>query len=278
MEKSGSPVRSFFKYLVLIVVALVQLFPLYWLFTFSLKSNMELFGDNLMGLPQAPRWENYAFVFETGNVGTYLLNSTIVTVVSIAISTVLATMAAYAISRMKWKLSGGALLLFLAGMMIPLHAVLVPLLILLTRTGLTNTYWALILPYTVFALPMAIYIFVGFFNTIPKEMEEAACIDGLNIYGIFIRIMVPLIKPAIATVAIFTYLSCWNELMFATSFMGGDAHATITVGVMNMAGRYAANWGRIGAGLAVATLPTIVLYTMLSKQIQKSFTTGALKG
>ncbi len=174
MEKSGSPVRSFFKYLVLIVVALVQLFPLYWLFTFSLKSNMELFGDNLMGLPQAPRWENYAFVFETGNVGTYLLNSTIVTVVSIAISTVLATMAAYAISRMKWKLSGGALLLFLAGMMIPLHAVLVPLLILLTRTGLTNTYWALILPYTVFALPMAIYIFVGFFNTIPKEMEEAA--------------------------------------------------------------------------------------------------------
>ncbi len=278
MDKASSPVRSVLKYLVLGIVALIQLFPLYWLFTFSLKSNVEIFGENPMGLPQAFRWENYAFVFENGNIGTYLINSAIITIVSILISTILATMAAFAISRMKWKLSGGALLLFLAGMMIPLHAVLVPLLILLTRTGLTSTYWALILPYTAFALPMAIYIFVGFFNTIPREMEEAACIDGLSIYGIFIKIMLPLIRPAIATVAIFTYLACWNELMFATSFMGGDQNATITVGVMNMVGRYATDWGRVGAGLAIATLPTLLIYVVLSKQIQKSFTVGALKG
>ncbi len=278
MYKAKSPVKAFLKYLVLIIFALIQLYPLYWLFTFSLKDNIEIFGQNPMGLPLVYRWENYVTVFENANIGTYLKNSVIVTLVSILFSTILATMASYAIARMKWRLSNTALVLFLAGMMIPLHAVLVPLLILLTRTGLTSTYWALILPYTAFALPMAIYIFVGFFNTIPRELEEAACIDGLNIYGIFLKIMLPLIRPAIATVAIFTYLSCWNELMFATSFMGGTENATITVGVMNMAGRYSIDWGKMGAGLAVATAPTLIIYVALSKQIQKSFTTGALKG
>ncbi len=278
MNKKGAGIRSIIKYIMLAFVALVQLYPLYWLFSFSLKNNMEIFGGNTMGLPQVFRWENYAYVFETANIGTYLLNSAIITATSILISTALAAMAAYAIARMKWKLSGAALVTFLAGMMIPLHAVLVPLLILLSRTGLTNTYWALILPYTAFAMPMAVYIFVGFFRTIPRELEESACIDGLSVYGIFTKIMLPLIRPAIATVAVFTYLACWNELMFATSFVGGDANATITVGVNSMAGRYATEWGRIGAGLTIATLPTLIIYAFLSKQIQKSFTTGALKG
>jgi raffinose/stachyose/melibiose transport system permease protein len=276
--KTTSPVKTALKYIALGLVALIQLYPLFFLFTFSLKDNAEIFGGNPMALPQVFRWENYAYVFNNANIGRYLGNSLFITVAAIVISTMLAAMAAFAISRMRWKLSNTALILFLAGMMIPLHAVLVPLLILMTRTGMSNTYWALILPYTAFALPMAIYVFVGFFRTLPHEFEEAACIDGLSIYGIFFKVMFPLIRPAIATVAIFTYLSCWNELMFATSFMGREEYATITVGVMNMAGRYSANWGRIGAGLAVATLPTIILYTMLSKQIQKSFTTGALKG
>ena len=278
MFNRQSPVSTTLKYIILGVIALVQIYPLFFLITFSLKDNAEIFGGNPMALPSMFRWENYAYVFENANIGVYLVNSLIVTLAAIGLSTIFAAMVAFAIARMRWKLSNTALIFFLAGMMIPLHAVLVPLLIMVTRTGLSNTHWALILPYTAFALPMAIYVFVGFFKTIPHELEEAACIDGLSIYGIFFKIMVPLIRPAIATVAIFTYLSCWNELMFATSFVGGDANATITVGVMNMAGRYAANWGRIGAGLAVATLPTIVLYMMLSKQIQKSFTTGALKG
>ena len=125
---------------------------------------------------------------------------------------------------------------------------------------------------------MAIYIFVGFFRTIPREMEEAACLDGMDIYRIFIRIMVPLIRPAIATVAIFTYLSCWNELMFAISFISSPQRRTLTVGIMNMVGMYATNWGALGAGLVVATVPTLIIYLLMSGEIQKSFTTGALKG
>jgi len=178
MKETG----SILKYLILSAVALIQLFPLYWLFSFSLKNNSEIFVENPMGFPKVLRWENYMHVFENANIGTYLLNSVIITSASILFSTILATMASFAISRMKWKFSGKALLIFLSGMMIPAHAALVPLLIMLTRSGLHNTYWALILPYTAFALPMAIYVFVGFFNTIPRELAEAACIDGCTIF------------------------------------------------------------------------------------------------
>ncbi len=270
--------RKVILYTVLAAIALVQLFPLYWLFTFSLKDNLQIFGSNPLGLPTTYHFENFADVLEKGKVATFLLNSFLVTVSTIFISTILSTMAAYAIARMKWKWSNSTLLFFLMGMMIPLHATLVPLFIFLKRTRLYDTPFALILPYVAFAIPMAIYIFVGFFKTIPREMEEAACLDGMSIYGIFVKIMVPLIRPAIATVAIFTYLSCWNELMFAISFISKPQWKTLTVGIMGMVGMYATNWGALGAGLVVATVPTLIIYLMMSGEIQKSFTTGALKG
>jgi raffinose/stachyose/melibiose transport system permease protein len=265
-------------YAALIAIALVQVFPLYWLFTFSLKDNLQIFGSNSLGLPSPYRFENFSNVLEQGKVGVFLFNSFLVTICTIIVSTILSTMAAYAIARMKWKWNTPALLFFLMGMMIPLHATLVPLFIFLKRTRLYDTPFALILPYVAFAIPMAIYIFVGFFRTIPREMEEAACLDGMNIYRIFIRIMVPLIRPAIATVAIFTYLSCWNELMFAISFISSPKWKTLTVGIMGMVGMYATNWGALGAGLVVATVPTLIIYLLMSGEIQKSFTTGALKG
>jgi len=278
MDRTGRIARKVILYIVLILIALVQLFPLYWLFTFSLKDNMQIFTTNPLGLPNPYRFENFADVLQRGQVASFLLNSLIVTSATILVSTVLATMAAYAIARMKWKLSNGTLLFFLMGMMIPLHATLVPLFIFLKRTNLYDTPFALILPYVAFAIPMAIYIFVGFFKTIPTEMEEAACLDGMSIYGIFVRIMVPLIRPAIATVAIFTYLSCWNELMFAISFISKPQWKTLTVGIMGMVGMYATNWGALGAGLVVATVPTLIIYLLMSGEIQKSFTTGAIKG
>ncbi len=278
MYRFSKTTRKVILYTVLIAIALVQIFPLYWLFTFSLKDNIQIFQTNPLGLPNPFHFENFTDVLENGNVASFLLNSAIVTVSTIFISTILSTMAAYAIARMKWKWSNRTLLFFLMGMMIPLHATLVPLFIFLKRTRLYDTPFALILPYVAFAIPMAIYIFVGFFKTIPREMEEAACLDGMSIYGIFIRIMVPLIRPAIATVAIFTYLSCWNELMFAISFISKPQWKTLTVGIMGMVGMYATNWGALGAGLVVATVPTLIIYLLMSGEIQKSFTTGALKG
>lgn len=278
MYRTRQIVRKVILYTVLFMIALVQLFPLYWLFTFSLKDNIQIFTTNQLGLPNPYHFENFTDVLQRGQVASFLFNSLLVTAATILISTVVATMAAYAIARLKWKWSNRTLLFFLMGMMIPLHATLVPLFIFLKRTNLYDTPFALILPYVAFAIPMAIYIFVGFFKTIPTEMEEAACLDGMSIYGIFLKIMVPLIRPAIATVAIFTYLSCWNELMFAISFISKPQWKTLTVGIMGMVGMYATNWGALGAGLVVGTVPTLIIYLLMSGEIQKSFTTGAIKG
>ncbi len=278
MYRTRQTVRKVILYTVLFLIALVQLFPLYWLFTFSLKDNIQIFTTNQLGLPNPYHFENFGDVLQRGQVASFLFNSLLVTTATIIISTIVSTMAAYAIARLKWKWSNRTLLFFLMGMMIPLHATLVPLFIFLKRTNLYDTPFALILPYVAFAIPMAIYIFVGFFKTIPTEMEEAACLDGMSIYGIFLKIMVPLIRPAIATVAIFTYLSCWNELMFAISFISKPQWKTLTVGIMGMVGMYATNWGALGAGLVVGTVPTLIIYLLMSGEIQKSFTTGAIKG
>ncbi|WP_069998995.1 carbohydrate ABC transporter permease [Cellulosilyticum sp. I15G10I2] len=271
-------IKTYGERAILLLIAAIQIYPLLWLIMFSLKSNPEIFGKNPLALPQKLLFENYARAFLDGNIGRYFINSIIVTVVSVIITNILAAMASYAIARMKWKLSGTMLIIFLLGLMIPMHSTLLPLFIFLKKTQLYNTYVALILPYIGFSLPMAIFVLVGFFGTLPRELEESACLDGANIYQIFAKIMLPLIKPAVATISIFTYLSCWNELMFATTFVSKQEYKTLTVGIMGMVGQYATRWGELGAGLVIATIPTVLIYISMSKQVQKSFTTGALKG
>ena len=269
------------RYILSIILALfgfIQLYPLIWLVLFSLKDNSEIFGGNIVGLPEKFLWQNYSSALFNGNVMHYFLNSVIVTFSTIAISGLLACMASYAIARMKWKLSKAVLIFFLLGLMIPIHAALLPLFLILRDLILLNSYWALIIPYVAFALPMAIFILTGFFQTIPKEMEESACIDGCSIYRTFYAIILPLVKPAIATVSIFTYLSAWNELMFAITFISKQQFRTLTVGIMSLVGQYTTEWGPIGAGLVVSTLPTIIIYVLMSDQVQKSLTAGAVKG
>ncbi|MEN8907288.1 MAG: carbohydrate ABC transporter permease [Clostridiales bacterium] len=260
------------------IIAIIQLYPLVWLLLFSLKDNAEIFGENVMGLPRKFLWENYNDAFSSGKVGLFFLNSVIVTGASIIVSNILACMAAYGIIRMKWKLSKATLTIFLMGLMIPLQAALLPVFIILTKTKLYDTLWALIIPYTAFALPMAIFLLSSYMQSIPRELEEAALIDGCNIYKIFYSIILPVVKPAIATISILTFLACWNELMFAVTFISTEKYRTLTVGLRFMAGQYTTQWGPIGAGLVIASLPTLVIYILLSSQVQKSITTGALKG
>ncbi|NLD50562.1 MAG: carbohydrate ABC transporter permease [Clostridiaceae bacterium] len=264
--------------IILAIIAAVQIFPLIWLIFFSLKSDAEIFGENIIGLPQKFLWQNYSKALVGGNAGMYFLNSVFVTGVTIILSGVLSSMAAYAIVRMKWKLRKPVLTIFLLGMMIPIHAALLPLFLILKNLNLYDSPLALIVPYTAFALPMSIFILTSFLQSIPKELEEAALIDGCNIYQAFFSIIVPVLKPALATISIFTYLSTWNELMFAVTFISKREYKTLTVGIMSMVGQYSTNWGPIGAGLVIATLPTIIIYILMSSQVQKSLTSGAVKG
>ena len=264
------------KTIVLLFITVVQLFPLYWMFTFSLKSNREIFGGNIVGLPENWEWANYAKVFEKAHLGRYLFNSTVVTGLTIAFTLILSAMATYAIVRLKWKLSKFVYFIFLTGMMLSIHAVLLPLFV--NMKPVLDTYWALIIPYVAFAMPTAILLMVGTLEALPKELEEAAFIDGANIYRVFWQIIMPLLKPILSTVAILTFLSAWNEMMLAIAFVSGEKYKTITVGVNDMVGKYSTKWGLIGAGLTIATIPTLFLYVFLSKNIQKSLARGAVKG
>ncbi|MGJ7046203.1 raffinose/stachyose/melibiose transport system permease protein [Thermoanaerobacterium thermosulfurigenes] len=268
----------YFIELILIIWAIVQLYPLLWLFLFSFKNNNEIFGGNILGLPHIWLWSNYITALSSGNVGRYFLNSVIVTGFTIIISSVLISTSAYAIVRMNWKYSKLVLTIFLTGLMVPIHATLLPLFVVLKNLNILNTYASLIIPYVAFALPMGIFILTGFLYSIPKELEESAFLDGCNIYKAFYYIILPLIRPALSTIAIFTYLSSWNELMFANTFVNNDNIKTLTVGILSLAGEYVTNWGPIGAGLVIATLPTILIYILLSEQVQKSLIVGAVKG
>lgn len=271
-------IRNILLLIVLMIVAVIQLYPLVWLVLVSFKNNAEIFGGNVLGIPKVWRISNYKDALVGAKVGVYFINSFIVTAVTIIISNILIATASYAIVRMRWKLSNIALTIFLLGMMVPIHSTLLPLFVVLKKMHILNSYLALIIPYVGFALPMGIFVMAGFAEGIPYELEEAACLDGCNIYQIFFKIILPLIKPALATVSIFTYLSSWNELMFANTFINSPKLKTLTVGIMSMAGQYATNWGPIVAGLVIATLPTIIIYIPLSNQVQKSLMAGAVKG
>lgn len=258
---------------------LIQLFPFYWLGTFSFKSNTEIFDShNLAGLPKVWRLENYSDALLGGGILTYFLNSVFYSVVTVIVSTILAAMAAYAIIRMNWKLKGIAAMVFTLGIMIPVQATLLPLFQALDRLELRQGYLGLLLPYIAFAMPMSIMILSGFYRSVPREIEEAACIDGCGIYAMFFRIILPIVRPGIATASIFAFLNTWNELLFANTFVDKQELKTLPVGIMSFVGEHSTNWGVIGAGMVVATLPTVVIYFLLSKQVQESLTIGAVKG
>jgi raffinose/stachyose/melibiose transport system permease protein len=266
------------KFIMLILIAITQLFPLYWLVTFSLKGNAEIFGDNIIGLPQSWRWENYYRAFTQTNILRYFLNSVFYSAVTVIVAGILSAMAAYAIARMRWKWSGLVFGIFAIGIMIPAQAALLPLFQLLDRTGLKGGYLALLIPYIAGAIPMSILILTGFYKGIPKEIEEAAYIDGCGVFKSFALIILPIIKPAIATASVFTFLGTWNELMLANTFVDSDKYRTLPVGIMSFAGQYSTDWGLIGAGMVIATIPTILIYFSLSNQVQDSLIAGAVKG
>ncbi len=265
-------------YVILILWALISIFPLYWMLTFSLKTNNEIFGENVVGLPKYWVWENYTRALNTGDMPHYFLNSVIVAASTILITLAASVMATYAMTRLVWKGRKTMNKFFMLGLTIPIHSSIVPLYTTLSKLHLLSTYWALIIPYSAFSLAMGILISTGFMGDIPYDLDEAAFIDGCGVWGIFLRVITPLMLPAVATVGIYTFLQCWNELMFANVFISKDAYKTLPVGVQALSGQYTTDWGPIGAALSLATIPTLLVYVFLSKRIRDSFIAGAVKG
>lgn len=270
--------KKTFVYILLVIWSIINLFPIYFMFTFSLKGNDEIFGANIIGLPQHWLWTNYSSALGTGNMALYFANSLLVTGVSIGISIIAAMMATYALTRIKWKLSKITNAFFMLGLTIPLQASIVPVYVVLSKLHWLNKYSTLIVPYSAFTLSMSILICTGFMVDIPYDLDEAAIIDGCSLFGTFFKIIMPLMKPALSTVGIYAYLQCWNEFMFANVFISDQKHRTLPVGIKALSGAYTTEWGPIGAALVIATFPTLIAYVFLSRKIQDSFIAGAVKG
>ena len=265
-------------YIGLIFWMLINLFPVYWMFTFSLKDNAEIFGDNVIGLPKQWLWSNYSSALGTGNMPKYFLNSAIVATASIVITLIVALMATFALTRLIWKRKKTMNKFFMLGLTIPIHASIVPVFITLRNLGILNSHFSLIFPYAAFSLAMGILICTGFMVEIPKDIDEAAYIDGCGPFRTFGVVIVPLMKPALATISIYTFLQCWNELMFANVFISDSKFKTLPVGIQALSGQYTTEWGPIGAALVIATFPMLIVYIFMSGKIQESFVVGAVKG
>ncbi|MCR5155543.1 MAG: carbohydrate ABC transporter permease [Butyrivibrio sp.] len=277
-EKESNPVGKIIMYIFLVFWALVNIFPIYFMFTFSLKSNEEIFGANVIGLPKNWLWSNFTTALNTGNMGLYFLNSLLVTILAIGISMIAAMMATYAITRIKWRFSKLTNAFFMLGLTIPIQASIVPVYVVLSKLHWLNKYSTLIIPYSAFALSMSILICTGFMVEIPYALDEAARIDGCGLAETFFRIILPLMKPAVSTVGVYSYLQCWNEFMIANVFISDSAHRTLPVGIKALSGQHTTEWGPIGAALVIATFPTLIFYLFLSRKIQESFIAGAVKG
>ncbi len=274
----------------LVLWLLIDLFPLYYLFTFSLKSSSEITGTNVIGLPKEWLWSNYSRVFglgkkvdgkrlffANGGIEKCFSNSLLIAVATIVICLVAALMATYAITRIVWRGRETLNSILMLGITIPMHVALYPIYASFSKMGILRSYSSLIIPYAAFSLSMAIMVCTGFMNDIPKELDESACIDGCGLWGTFFHIIVPLMKPALATMGIYIFLTCWNEFMFASVF-GDEAHYTLPVFVSNLKGSNITDWGLVGAGLLLATFPMLIVYVFMSRRIQESFMVGAVKG
>lgn len=273
--------KSFGNYIlmvVLIIMAIVQLFPIIWMLNFSVASSSEVFTKGLLIIPQRFRWDNYVKAFIDGHFMLYLRNSLLINTLAVIIVLVISIMASYAITRMTWKLSSTVRNILLLGMMIPIHATLLPNYIIFDYTRITDTIWALLIPYVAFSLPQGIFLTSGFMESIPKEVEEAAVIDGCGIYRILAVIITPMLKTSLVTVSIMTYLNNWNEFMMASTFLSSRKWKTLPFAILEFTGQYSSDYGVQFAVMALTALPAVLIYLLLNKHITKGVALGAVKG
>ncbi|CAM3535665.1 MULTISPECIES: carbohydrate ABC transporter permease [Saccharibacillus] len=270
--------KTLIAYLFFGVLLVTQLYPLLWLLIYSLKTNEEILSGSFFTLPAEWQWSNYQGAIEGGSYFRYLGNSLFVTVTTMICVLLLASLAAFAISRFRWKYGQFVMLLFLLGMMIPMQGTLLPLMIIFKNLHVLNTHLALILPYVAFQMPIAVFILSGFLRTIPHEIEESAIMDGAGAFRIFRSIILPVSIPPMMTVCILTFINVWNEYILAATFISSERLKTLPFGVYSFVSQYSVNYGAIGAFLVLAALPVILVYFLLAEKITKGMVAGAVKG
>ncbi len=275
-KKRNAGFETWLMHIFLVSSAIVVLYPIFMMVMSGFKTNAEIFGSPF-ALPKNPSLANYAVIWNTTDVPRYLLNSAIVTVISVVALLVTGTMAAYAISRYKFRGSIMVSLFFLAGLMLPLRLAIIPLFVQLKAMGLVDNLLGLIFIYTAMSLPSTVFILTGFLRALPSELEDSARVDGASELRIMVQIMVPLITPAMVIAGIYNAVPIWNDFFFPLIFIQTPENKTLAQGLTSFFGEYSVNFGVLYAGLTLAALPVVAVFIIQSKRFIAGMTAGAIK-
>lgn len=271
--------KRLLPHIILMFYLLVILFPFLFVIFSSVKKDNNSIALNPFGIPKQFEFGNYVEAWVNAKISTYFFNSMYISILAAIVSIVFASMFAFAVTRMRhYKISQILASIILVGMLIPNNALMLPIYLLVKKLHILNTHWALIIPYIANALPFSVIILSAFMKSLPSEIEEAAVMDGLSAKGIFARIIVPLIVPAMVTVFIVNFLGNWNEFLLANYFLSDDALRTLPVGMVQFRDQYQMNYAQMSAGIVFSVVPVIVLYAILQEKIIEGVTAGSVKG
>ncbi len=275
-KKRNAGFETWLMHIFLAGTALAVLYPIFMMVMSGFKTNAEIFGAPF-ALPKSFNLDNYAVIWNTTDVPRYLLNSIIVTLISVIVLLVTGTMAAYAISRYRFRGSIMVSLFFLAGLMLPLRLAIIPLFVQLKAMGLVDNLLGLIFIYTAMSLPSTVFILTGFLRALPSELEDSARVDGASELRIMVQIMVPLITPAMVIAGIYNAVPIWNDFFFPLIFIQTPENKMLAQGLTSFFGEYSVNFGVLYAGLTLAALPLVVVFIVQSKRFIAGMTAGAIK-
>jgi raffinose/stachyose/melibiose transport system permease protein len=264
--------------LFLLFLVVAQLFPLVWLFSYSIKRSGELFGPELLSFPKEPQWINYYRAFIQGKIPEYLANTLIIVIPSVTLGTILPFCLAYACTRMEWNLKKVVWPIVIIGMTIPIHTTLLPNFFWYRIFHLIDTRMALIISYMAFTMSFNCIVFSGFLAGIPRSMEESAFIDGAGYFTVLRKIIAPISVNSFITAGIMTFLNHWNEFLMAYTYIASEAKRTLPFSIIRFAGQYASDYAIQFAVMMLVAMPPLVLYFVFSRWMPAGVTAGAVKG
>lgn len=262
-----------------VIYGIVVIFPMIWLVYTSFKPTSELFAS-AWSLPSTWKLDNFVEAWNEAQIGAYFWNSVFVTTTTLVVQLFIGSMASYSLAKYRFRGSSLLYYFFLAGLMFPIFLGLVPLFFLVKELGLLDSHLGLVIVYGSFGIPFTIFVLTAFFRTIPNDIMEAGIIDGCGHFTLYWRVMLPLAKPGLITVGIFTFISIWNEYLLALVLLSSSHLRTLPLGiaVLQLVQYYEVDFGALFAGLVIVMLPTLLCYIILQEQITKGITVGAVKG
>ena len=263
-------------YTFLIVMAIIFIMPMLFTIISSLKTKLDIFSDPF-ALPKNPQWKNYVIAWKDANMSAYFINSVIQSGSTVILTSLISTVAAYALARFDFKLNKVLVIVFMLGMMVPMHTILVPVSYIIGLFNLKNNIFALVLVYVAFNLPFSIMVMITFMKGVNRSLEEAAIIDGANYFQIYSKIMIPLTLPAISTISIFNFMGAWNNILFPLLFINDKRLRPISLGLLNFNGERGSEYGLMMAGIVITVAVPLAIYLLFQEKVESGLAAGAVK-